>query len=90
MGAVVTALDVSAESGGAACADVAERSPLLSGQSMSPGGEEFLFVLAKDIGDFQPMFDHSGLRSLSSAMAESSSASKGLRMAWIMRADTCR
>jgi len=76
--AVITALEMSAESGGAAGADVAEPSPLLPGQGMPPGGEEFLFVLSKDIGDFKPMFGHFWRGSLSSVTEESSRASKGL------------
>jgi hypothetical protein len=51
-------LKMSAERGGAACADVTEYAPLLPGQGVSPGGEELLFVLTKDIGDFQPMLPH--------------------------------
>jgi hypothetical protein len=51
-------LDVSAEGSGAACADVTECSKLLRGDGVAPSLEEFLFVLAKDIGDFQPMFAH--------------------------------
>ena len=79
-----------AESGGAACADVTECAPLVPGQGVAPGGEEFLLDLAKDIGDFKPRFAHCGLGSDVSAMAASSSASNGLRMAWIRRFDTCR
>ena len=82
--------EVGAKSGGAACADVAEYPALLAGQSMSPGGEKFLFVLTKDIGDFQPRFGHFRRGSLSRVTDESSRASKGLRMAWIMRLDTWR
>jgi hypothetical protein len=74
----ITLLDVRPQSGGAACADVPECPPLLPGQSMSPCGEEFLFVLAKDIGDFQPMFGHGRRVSCSSARGESGSASNGL------------
>jgi hypothetical protein len=31
---------------------------LVAGQCMSPLGHELLFVLAKDIGDFEPMLGH--------------------------------
>ena len=48
-----------AEGSGAARADVTECSKLMGGEDMPPLLEELLFVLAKDIGDFQPMFDHS-------------------------------
>jgi hypothetical protein len=40
---------------GSARADVSECSALLGMEHMPPLPEEFLFVLAKDIGDFQPM-----------------------------------
>ena len=88
MGAGIALLQVASESGGAACADVAERPPLLPGQSVSPSGEEFLFVLAKDIGDFQPMFGHGRRCSASSAMGERDSPSNGLRVAWMRRVET--
>jgi hypothetical protein len=51
----VALLHVCAEGRRTACADVSEYAPLLLGKCMSPGGEEFLFVLTKDIGDFKPM-----------------------------------
>jgi hypothetical protein len=35
-----------------------EYTALLAGQCMSPLGPELLFVLAKDIGDFEPMLGH--------------------------------
>lgn len=57
-GTAIALLDVSAQRGGAACADVTEYSKLLCGDRMALLLEEFLFVLAKDIGDFQPMFGH--------------------------------
>ena len=54
----IALLDMGAESGCAACADVTEYTALLAGQRMSPVGHELLFVLAKDIGDFEPMRGH--------------------------------
>jgi hypothetical protein len=54
----IALLDMGAESGCAACADVTEYTALLAGQRMSPVGHELLFVLAKDIGDFEPMLAH--------------------------------
>jgi hypothetical protein len=56
--AVVALYKASAERGGSTGADVPEYFALLSGQSMSPSGKELLFVLAKDIGHFQPMTRH--------------------------------
>ena len=58
VGAVVALLEVGAESGGAAGADVSEGSALRGIERLPPLPEEFLFVLAKDIGDFEPMFAH--------------------------------
>jgi hypothetical protein len=56
MEAVVALLDVRAKGGCAACDDVLECLPLLGRQNVSPAIEEFLTVLAEDIGDFQPGF----------------------------------
>jgi hypothetical protein len=56
--ASVALLQVRAKSGGSACADVSECSALMGIQHMPPVPEKLLFVLAKDIGDFQPMFGH--------------------------------
>ena len=52
MRAVITLLHVSAQRGGAACADVSEGSQLMGRERVTPSLEELLFVLAKDIGDF--------------------------------------
>ena len=60
------------------------------GERMSPGGEEFLLVLTKDIGDFKPMLHYRWRLSCSLATGESGSASNGLRTAWIICAETCR
>jgi hypothetical protein len=49
---------VSAQGRSAACADVTECSKLVRREGMTPSFEEFLFVLTKDIGDFQPIFAH--------------------------------
>jgi hypothetical protein len=57
-GAAIALFYMSAKGGGAACADVTECSKLMCGEGMTPSLEEFLFVLAKDIGDFQPMLGH--------------------------------
>jgi hypothetical protein len=54
---VVALLDMAAESGGAACADVAECPQLRSGETAP--AEELLFVLTEDIGDFEPTSAHS-------------------------------
>jgi hypothetical protein len=50
---------MSAQSGGAACADVTECSKLLGREGVTPVLEKFLLVLAKDIGDFQSRLAHS-------------------------------
>src|SRR5271155_875907 len=58
MRAVIALLQMGAQRGGAACADVPECSPLMGRERMAPSLEKLLFVLAKDIGDFQPMCGH--------------------------------
>ena len=58
MRAVIALLQMSAKRGGAACADISECSSLLGRKCMAPSLEKLLFVLAKDIGDFQPMAGH--------------------------------
>ena len=90
MGAMVALLYIGAEGGGAARADIPESLPLLGRQHVSPAIEEFLTVLAEDIGDFQLAF-----RYLLRASAEYStgcreSASKGLGAAWSRFRDTRR
>jgi hypothetical protein len=55
---MITPLHMGAERGGTACDDVSECPPLLWRQHISPAIEEFLTVLTKDIGDFQPMLVH--------------------------------
>ena len=77
----LAAFEVGAEGCGPACADVAEYAPLLPGHGVSPGGEEFLLVLTKDIGDFEPMLRHCVWGRSSLASGRRSSASKGLRTA---------
>lgn len=89
--AVVALFPASAESGGSACADVAEGLALLGREGVAPAGQEFLFVLAKDIGDFQPMWGHRcRLSSSERSMGFSCRASKGLRTACKRCSDTCR
>jgi hypothetical protein len=56
--AAIALLDVSAEGGGAACADVPECPELLGREDMAPTPKEFLFVLTKDIGDFESPCTH--------------------------------
>ena len=58
MGAVVALFKMRAKGGSSAGADVSEGSALRGGERMPPLPEELLFVLAKDIGDFEPMFSH--------------------------------
>lgn len=56
--AAITLLEVSAEGDGAACADVPECPELLGREHVAPKPEEFLFVLTKDIGDFESPCAH--------------------------------
>ena len=58
LGASVALLQMRTKSGGSACADVSECPALMGIEHMPPVPEKLLFVLAKDIGDFQPMFGH--------------------------------
>jgi hypothetical protein len=58
MGAVIALLQMSAEGGGSACADVAESLELLAREHVAPAVEEFLSVAAEDIGDFQSLLVH--------------------------------
>ena len=81
-GAVIALLDVSAEGGSSACADVPECSKLMGAEGMTPSLEEFLFVLTKDIGDFEPMFAHRfRVSSLEPSIGLSWRASNGLGVA---------
>ena len=91
MGALVALFDVCTKSSGSACADVSECSALLDIERMPPLPEELLFVLAKDIGDFQPMFDHPCRpSSLEGKMGLSWRVSNGLGAAWIRVVETRR
>jgi len=58
MTAVIALLYLGAECGGTTGADVSECLALPGRQHISPAIQEFLTVLAEDIGDFQPMFRH--------------------------------
>ena len=58
MGTMIALLDLGAEGGGTACADVSECFTLLGRQHVSPAIQKFLTVLAEDIGDFKPVFRH--------------------------------
>src|SRR5450759_4644044 len=90
MGAVVALLYVGAEGGRAARADIPESLPLLGRQYVSPAIEEFLTVLAEDIGDFQPGFRHRFRPSADYSTGCSGSASKGLGAACSRFMDTRR
>ena len=57
--AVIAPLDVGAQFTGLARADVSKCPDLMRREAAPPSFQEFLFVLAKDIGDFRPMFVHS-------------------------------
>ena len=58
MRTLVALFQVRAKSRGSARADVSEGPALPGIEHMPPLPEEFLFVLAKDIGDFEPMLAH--------------------------------
>lgn len=82
VGTVVTLFDVRAESGGLAGADGPECLSLLSRECVSPAIKELLTVLAKDIGDFEPMFGHRRRPSSSdSAISITVRLSRGLTVA---------
>src|ERR1017187_2536735 len=76
--AVIVLFPACAQDGGTACADVAERLALLGRQGVAPAGEEFLLVLAKDIGGFQPRGQRCRPSSSERSMGWSCRASKGL------------
>ena len=80
---------MAAEGSGAACADVTECPQLRSGETALLA-EELLFVLAKDIGDFEPMPAHSGSLPSASVGAFSVSASNGLARVCILFVETRR
>jgi hypothetical protein len=89
MGAAIALLDVAAESGGAASADVSQSFPLMGRHGVAPAAQELLLVLAKDIGHFEPMLCHLLLPSPSevrtSGMGRSSS---GLVVVLSLRSET--
>jgi hypothetical protein len=91
MRAMVAFLNMTAQGGSAADADVTESFPLLWGDGVSPLLQELLSMFAKDIGRFEPMFFHRLLPSPSgvriSTIARSSS---GLCVACTLRSETCR
>ena len=91
MRAMVPFLDVAAQSGSAAGADVTESFALLRRQGVGPSFSKRLSVLTKDIGYFEPMFSHLLLPSPSvvrtSRIGRSSS---GLTVVRNLRSETCR
>ena len=91
MGAVIALPQVSAEGGGSACADVAERLTLLAREHVAPAVEEFLPVAAEDIGDFQSLLAHRW-RALSTdrSMGFTGRESKGLGAACRCLVETWR
>ncbi len=91
MRTLIALFHVRAKGGGAARADVSKCSTLLGIEHMPPLPEEFLFVLAKDISDFKPIFDHPCLPStLERKIGLSWSVSNGLGAAWIRVVETRR
>jgi hypothetical protein len=88
---VITLFEARTESAGTTGADVSENFALRSGERVSPAGEEFLSVLTKDIGHFQPMLGHDcGSLSPVVSMGLMRSVSKGLRIACNRWLDTCK
>ena len=91
MRTLIALFHVRAQGGGSARADVSEFLALLGIEHMPPLPEEFLFVLAKDIGDFKPRFDQPWRPSpLEGTMGLSWSVSNGLGAAWIRVVETRR
>ncbi len=86
---MVAFLEMTAQGGRAADADVTESFPLLWGDGVSPLLQELLSMFAKDIGYFEPMFSHRLLPSPSgvknSTIVRSSS---GLCVACTLRSET--
>jgi hypothetical protein len=88
---VITLLEACSQSGGSACADVPERLALVGREGIAPPRQELLFVLTKDLGDFQPRWPPRGRPSSSElSMGLSRSASNGLRIACSRCRDTRR
>lgn len=89
MWTLIALFHVRAKFGGSTRADVSECPALLGIEHMPPLPEEFLFVLAKDIGDFKPMFYHPCRPSaLEGEMGFSWSVSNGLGAALIRAVET--
>ena len=82
MRATITLFDVTPQGSRPAGADIAESFPLLWGYGVSPLFQEFLSMLAEDIGYLKPMFVHLLLPSPSDTkMSRSSRVSRGLGVA---------
>ena len=91
VGTMITLLEACAQSGGLACADVPERLALVGRERIAPPRQELLFVLTKDLGDFQPRLHQRWWpSSWDLSMGLSRSASKGLRIACSRCSDTRR
>ena len=91
MGTMIALLDLGAEGGGTACADVSECFTLLGRQHVSPAIQKFLTVLAEDIGDFKPTGCHRCRPSSQRySIGFSCSASNGLGTFFIRARDTRR
>ena len=91
MRAVITLLQMTAESGGAADADVTHGFALLAREHVSPASEKLILVSVQDIGYFEPMSFHD--RVLPFALLgvwASVRVSSGLLVACRRRSETCR
>jgi hypothetical protein len=83
MSAPVTLLEVAAQGRRPAIANVLQRSPLLARQHVVPASQEILWMSAEDIGQFQPMLFHRGIKSRSSE-------SRGLAVERTATSATCK
>ena len=91
MAAGITLLQVRAQGGGAADADVPKSFALLGREGVAPLAQELLFIAAKDLGHFQPMVFHRLRPSPSEVrISRIGRAAKGLGAVWKRRSETCK
>jgi len=91
VGATITLLDMSAQSGRTAGADVAESFPLLWGDGVPPSFKKSLSKFTEDIGYFESMFSHLLLPSPSVVrISRIGRSSSGLTVVRNLRSETWR